>query len=93
MKKSCIYYEYFGDYGMNICNHPSKKNDHAIYDGDCKKCKMYCTADILKPCPFCGKKVSLANYHGKWHVVCNKCSLEMTDKTIDDLVEKWNNRK
>lgn len=90
---TCIFYHYFGDYGMSLCDHPMRAKNQTIYSEDCRKCKLhqteYCS---LEKCPFCGGKANINNYLGTFHITCSKCGVVMEDDEIDSVMKKWNRR-
>ena len=50
----------------------------------------------LKPCPFCGGEVRIANVFGRVGVICSKCPAEMRgwlDTTPEEITTAWNTRK
>ncbi len=51
--------------------------------------------DELKPCPFCGGKVSeWEDYDNSWYVECNCCGVKVIQPTdTKDEVDKWWNRR
>lgn len=50
---------------------------------------------MLKPCPFCGKPVSIEddpNYRDWYVVECRRCLYEISDRSPADLRRRWNRR-
>ena len=46
----------------------------------------------LKPCPFCGGKVVIANLWGRWWVKCCGCDVWCGGKSQKDVAAAWNRR-
>lgn len=96
IRKSCIHYEWFGDYSMDLCTNGRKNKMIDGKECDCRGCRNYRTASSdLEKCPFCGGKAKIYcsdNYLGTWEVSCRKCGARMDSDDINIATKKWNRR-
>lgn len=97
--KDCVYFRYFGDYGMYICEHPSREHNREIYKGGCRGCKLrQGMFDGIERCPFCGCKARIIPAMGndtikyKWAIECTGCGAVIRRMSVSAAKIAWNNR-
>lgn len=96
---NCVYYHYFGEYGMDLCDHPTKAGDRAIYKGDCKKCTLkQGPYEGIEMCPFCGGRARVMRNYGtgsiryEWRVKCDICRASIEMDSVREAIKAWNRR-
>ena len=71
----------------------SYKNLDYIESKDCTHTDGDYNVHDLKECPLCGNKIKCIKVTNTQYVItCSNCRLELTQKTIKEAFEKWNNR-
>lgn len=95
IKRSCIHYDYIGDYSMNLCRRDGLEARRMEFDcKNCPDCRTHTSG--LEKCPFCGGKAYLDRTYrhiDEWEIFCQKCRATIKKHGLKNVLEAWNNRK